>query len=65
MSKRIINILKERDESTQEEAEAQVKEVREQINEILRSPHATLDQVEDVIHDDLGLEPDYVEDFLY
>ena len=63
MVRDIITILMRRDGMSYDEAERYVREVQEEIsNEILAG--ATLEEIEDIIMDELGLEPDYVIDFL-
>lgn len=56
---KITKILIERDGMTREEAEKLIAETRE---EILSSDH--LFEVEDIIMDNLGLEPDYIFDLI-
>lgn len=63
MVRNIITILMRRDGMSYDEAERYVREVQEEIsNEILAG--ASLEEIEDIIMDELGLEPDYVIDFL-
>ena len=63
MVRDIITILMRRDGMSYDEAERYVREVQEEIsNEILAG--ASLEEIEDIIMDELGLEPDYVIDFL-
>ena len=56
--KSIVKILMERDDLTQEEAKQQVDDCRETI---LNSPDA---DPSEIIQDELGLEPDYLEQIL-
>lgn len=56
---KVTKILMERDGMTREEAEKLIAETRE---EILSSDH--LFEVEDIIMDNLGLEPDYIFDLI-
>ena len=60
---RIIAILMERDELTEEEAREQVEEAVELINEILESG-GSYEEAEEILLDDLGLEMDYIFDLL-
>jgi len=60
---RIIAILMERDELTEEEAREQVEETVELINEILESG-GSYEEAEEILLDDLGLEMDYIFDLL-
>lgn len=55
---RVVKILMERDGMTQKEAEELVNEAREEI--LASDPQ----EVEDIILDVLGLEPDYIMDIL-
>ena len=56
---KVVEILIERDQITQEEAESLVKETRD---EILSLDDIT--EAEDIIQDYLQLEPDYLQDIL-
>lgn len=56
---RIVRILMERDEMTREEAEELVEETRE---EVLAAADSC--EVDDIMADYLGLEPDYIIDLL-
>jgi len=60
---RIIAILMERDELTEEEAREQVEEAVELINEVLESG-GSYEEAEEILLDDLGLEMDYIFDLL-
>ena len=60
---RIIAILMERDELTEEEAREQVEEAAELINEIVASS-GSYEEAEEILLDDLGLEMDYIFDLL-
>ena len=60
---RIIAILMERDELTEEEAREQVEDAVEAINEILENG-GSYEEAEDVLLEDLGLEMDYIFDLL-
>jgi len=58
---RIVKILMERDNIDQEIAEALVRETRD---EILSLDDADVCEVDDIISEYLGLEPDYIFDIL-
>lgn len=60
---RIISILMERDELTEEEAREQVEDAVEVINDILDNG-GSYEEAEDVLLGDLGLEMDYIFDLL-
>ena len=60
---RIIAILMERDELTEEEAREQVEDAVEAINDILANG-GSYEEAEDVLLEDLGLEMDYIFDLL-
>lgn len=60
---RIVAILMERDESTEEEAREQVEEAAELINEIVASG-GSYEETEEILLEDLGLEMDYIFDLL-
>ncbi|MEP2668912.1 MAG: hypothetical protein ABJH04_07950 [Cyclobacteriaceae bacterium] len=57
MANSVKNVLMTRDGLTEQEAENQINEVRERIFEG--------EDPEDLIMDELGLEPDYLEDILF
>lgn len=61
---RVVKILMKRDGLSQKEAEKRFDEVQNIINEYLEDS-ADSDEIEQVIMDELGLEPDYIEDFIY
>lgn len=61
---RIVAILMERDELTEEEAREQVEEAVEAINDILASG-GSYEEAEEILLDDLGLEMDYIFDLLF
>lgn len=61
--KEIIQILTRRDGMTYDEARRYLKEVREEIAEAIEE-QASLEEIEDIIMSELGLEPDYVIYFL-
>jgi len=60
---RIVTILMERDELTEEEAREQVEDAVEAINDILANG-GSYEEAEDVLLEDLGLEMDYIFDLL-
>ena len=60
---RIIAILMERDELTEEEAREQVEDAVEAINDIMENG-GSYEEAEDVLLEDLGLEMDYIFDLL-
>ena len=60
---RIVAILMERDELTEEEAREQVEDAVEAINDILENG-GSYEEAEDVLLEDLGLEMDYIFDLL-
>lgn len=59
----IIDILMRRDLMSEEEARALVQQTQEEIDEAI-SEGAGYDEVQDIIQYNLGLEPDYMMDFL-
>lgn len=61
--KEIISILMRRDGMTYDEARRYLKEVREEIAEAIEE-QASLEEIEDIVMSELGLEPDYVMLFL-
>lgn len=65
MSERIKKILINRDNLSEEDATAVIEDVRSMINYALEDEGATLEDIEDIISSDLGLEPDYLDDFLF
>ena len=56
MLESLINVLMRRDALTRDEAQAQIDEARDMV--------ANGADPEEVLHDELGLEPDYVFDLL-
>ena len=60
---RIIAILMERDELTEEEAREQVEDAVDAINDIMENG-GSYEEAEDVLLEDLGLEMDYIFDLL-
>lgn len=61
--KEIIQILMRRDGMTYDEARRYLKEVREEIAEAIEN-QAPIEEIEDIIMSELGLEPDYIMLFL-
>ena len=59
---RVVKILMERDDMTRKEAESQVKEVQELLEEALSFGSYT--EAEDILVDELGLEMDYIFDLI-
>ena len=59
----IIRILMRRDGMSHDEARRYLKEVREEIAEAIEE-QASLEEIEDIIMDNLTLEPDYLIYFL-
>ena len=60
---RIVAILMERDELTEEEAREQVEDAVDVINDIMENG-GSYEEAEDVLLEDLGLETDYIFDLL-
>jgi hypothetical protein len=60
---RIIAILMERDELTEEEAREQVEDAAQSITDIMENG-GSYEEAEDVLLEDLGLEMDYIFDLL-
>jgi hypothetical protein len=63
MSQRIKKILMERDGLSSVEASDLIRETRTAVAEAIDA--GCLDDAEEVVQDMLGLEPDYLDDFLY
>lgn len=63
MSKEVINILMKRDGMTEQEAKEVADDVREEMLDAIDAGDYSL--AEEIFEDDLGLEPDYIMDFLY
>ena len=61
--KRIVDILMKRDHVTKEEAENILKNVREEIQEVI-SIGGDYTEVEDIVMSELGLEMDYIDELL-
>ena len=67
---RIVNILMRRDGISREEAFEIVNECRELIDEVLNSdeypsPYMQYEEIAQILQEELGLEPDYIDDFLF
>ena len=60
---RILAILMERDELTEEEAREQVEDAAQSITDIMENG-GSYEEAEDVLLEDLGLEMDYIFDLL-
>ena len=58
----VIQILMARDGISRKEATARVKEVREMMLEALNS--GDTESLEDIFMNELGLEPDFIPDFI-
>lgn len=63
MSQRIKKVLMERDGMDEQEASQVVDEVIESIGEAVMT--GSLEDAEDILMSELGLEPDYIEDILF
>ena len=59
----ITDVLVRRDGISEEEAEKQVADFREEIDDMIMD--GDLEGIEDALMDDLGLEPDYLMDILF
>lgn len=60
--KRVVNILMTRDGLSKEEAIEEIKIFKEDAQEAI--DNGDLDEVEEMLMNDLGLEPDYVFDLI-
>lgn len=60
----IVKILMDRDEITQEEAQAMVDECRQHLEDEAVSA-GDIELAEEIIAEELGLEPDYMMDLLF
>ena len=68
MDETIKQILIRRDRLTEDEADELIAEVQQLIDELKENctdPCDTLLAMEEVIYDNLSLEPDYLEEFLF
>lgn len=61
---RIVKILMERDGVTREDAIKTVERVADMIQDAMCEESCTLSEIDDIISSELGLEPDFVDDFL-
>lgn len=59
----ITDVLVRRDGISEEEAEKQVSDFREEIEDLIMD--GDLEGIEDALMDDFGLEPDYLMDVLF
>jgi hypothetical protein len=64
MRESVKEILMRRDDLNSEEADALIDECKEAIEEAM-SEDCSLEDLEDLIQDYFGLEPDYLDEFLY
>jgi len=62
--KDMIEILMERDGLSREEAERQVENTSSRIWDELNYEDCELEDLEDILYGDIGLEPDYLLDIL-
>jgi hypothetical protein len=62
--KDMIEILMERDGLSREEAERQVEDTSSRIWDELDYEDCELEDLEDILYGDIGLEPDYLLDML-
>lgn len=60
----IRQILIQRDGLTKAEADELIAETQQQINELFESDEPATELLDDIIMDNLGLEPDYIDCFL-
>lgn len=66
--KRVIEIIMKRDGMNRTDATELVKGVKAQIDIVVSENDgdlSTIEEIEQIIADELGLEPDYVDDFLF
>lgn len=59
----IVKILMERDNMSQEDAEDLLNEAKDEAQEVLENDGG-LDEIEDILKDYFGLEPDYIFDLV-
>ena len=64
MKSEIIDILMRRDNIDEDEAQQIVEDVQNRVNEVMFAS-CDLDEIEEIIRNDLGLEPDFVEAFIF
>lgn len=60
--KRVIKILMDRDNMTEQEAKKLVSRVSEEVTQAIEC--GNYDEVEDIMYSELGLEMDYIDDVL-
>jgi len=60
----ILALLKKRDRLATHEAQDLIDNVQEQVDNICDEDNGSLAELEDVVKDELGLEPDYLDCFL-
>ena len=60
----IQQILVRRDGMTEDEAQARFDEVAETISETMAECDCSLEDIEQIIEDEFGLEPDYFDEFI-
>ena len=60
----IQQILVRRDGMTEDEAQARFDEVAETISETMAEGDCSLEDIEQIIEDEFGLEPDYFDEFI-
>lgn len=68
MSARIKKILMDRDGLTEKEASERLNEVQSVVNGAIANEtniYRLSNDIDNIIEDELGLEPDFIEDFLY
>ena len=63
MAKSIVSILMKRDEYTEAEANALVNDVADTVEKLIYSG-GDISEVEEIIREELGLDPDYLEELL-
>tara|TARA_R110002074_G_C12436153_1_gene657275 strand:+ start:976 stop:1173 length:198 start_codon:yes stop_codon:yes gene_type:complete len=63
MAKSIVSILMKRDDYTEDEAKALVNDVADTVEKLISSG-GDISEVEEIIREELGLEPDYLEELL-
>ncbi len=61
---KIVEILMERDNISQEEAEGLLNEARAEAMNIIEEEDGSLEDIEYVLLDHFGLEPDYIFDLI-
>ncbi len=65
MVQSIKEVLMQRDEMSEHEAEEKVEEVQGIIQEAATEYDANLLELEEIVKDELGLEPDYLDEILF